>query len=274
MKKIFFKKYKSGDTVYVVSNVYPYGGFDIATMNYLKLVYAQENKRANGIPPRNPDDAARVFGIMIMDKHRAGACHYLSNLKSREDMDLSTPPTVAWWENIALDFRDRDVIVPYPPEYEALEERNTPNPNNQSCMDIPRSVEFIAGTWEGYIRPKYKQALSQWMRETGNGNGHPSSFADYTGLGEANRWVAFIFSQDLTIDGLFADSTNGRVPMGSQYESGFDTMSQSSNTSSVTPRKRPHRSTTANMSDLFDKCGATMKKLMKESMTMFIDSQK
>ena len=105
--------------------------------------------------------------------------------------------------------------------------------------------------------------------ETGGGDGRPASFADYTGPGETNRWIAFIYMQDLHVDSLFATCTTGKVPAGTHSEGGFE-----SGSPNYRPPKRIHKNTSDSLSDVIGNCGSVLRDSMKQSMDLFIESQK
>ena len=148
-------------------------------------------------------------------------------------MDQSTPPVVVWWEMVWKDYLDITIIVQHPPEYHMLEKKHTPNPNNLERIRLKPGLEWIIRTWEVYTKKKYKKALIKWSKDTGGGDGHSSNFANYTGPGTANRWLAYIYLIDVNINCLFASYTIGRVPGNTTVDNGSITLNVSSAFASV-----------------------------------------
>jgi hypothetical protein len=72
-------------------------------------------------------------------------------------------------------------------------------------------------TWEEYTKPKYKEALSRWNKETGGGDGTLPSFADYASA----PWLAWVFCLDSEFDYVLASFSEGRVPKHLDSEGGW-----------------------------------------------------
>ena len=72
-------------------------------------------------------------------------------------------------------------------------------------------------TWEEYTKPKYKEALARWNKETGGGDGTLPSFAKYA----CASWLAWVFCLDSEFDFLLASCSEGRVPKHMSNEGGW-----------------------------------------------------
>ena len=73
-------------------------------------------------------------------------------------------------------------------------------------------------TWEEYTKPKYKDALSRWNKETGGGDGTLPSFYKYA----CSPWLAWVFCLDSEFDFLLASCSEGRVPSHLDSEGGWE----------------------------------------------------
>ena len=73
------------------------------------------------------------------------------------------------------------------------EEKGKWEPNSPAIFETERDAAWLKATWEEYIRPKYKKALDRWNKDTGGGDGTPSSFIDYCA---GDRWLVWIFCVD------------------------------------------------------------------------------
>jgi hypothetical protein len=101
----------------------------------------------------------------------------------------------------------------------------------------------LRGTWEDYLRPKYKKALDKWNKDTGGGDGNPTHFIDFCA---GNRWLVYLFCKDSDTNFLLASNAGGRMPRHLQLESGFDDLAgevlslegSSNNNSSAAKRDR------------------------------------
>ena len=91
-----------------------------------------------------------------------------------------------------------------------------------------RKFRSVVACWEDYTKKKYKNALLLWNKQTGGGDGHASNFANYTGPGDGNRWVAWIFLTDTHVEYLFATCTVGKVPSKAILDEGSLTSNMSS----------------------------------------------
>ena len=72
-------------------------------------------------------------------------------------------------------------------------------------------------TWEEYTKPKYKEALSRWNKETGGGDGSLPSFADYA----CAPWLAWVFCLDSEFDYALSSFLEGRIPKHMDSEGGW-----------------------------------------------------
>ena len=85
-------------------------------------------------------------------------------------------------------------------------------------ISIPRDGKWLLATWEEYTKPKYKEALSRWNKETGGGDGTLPSFANYA----CSAWLAWVFCLDSEFDFLLASCSEGRVPKHMNAEGGWE----------------------------------------------------
>ena len=71
IKKVFLKHgYHTSERVQLLDNTMPFAGFDTATTLYLeKVVALKSTKKDSDEPIKTPDDAARVFGVLVMPKN-------------------------------------------------------------------------------------------------------------------------------------------------------------------------------------------------------------
>lgn len=132
-------------------------------------------------------------------------------------------PTTHFFEQILNEcFLNQEYVVPMPPDmyYSEFpeEEKGSWDPNHPSTFDHERSAIWLRGTWEDYVKHKYKKALDKWNKDTGGGDGSPTSFVDYCG---GDRWLVWLFCLDLDANFLLACSAGGRMPKHLQIESGF-----------------------------------------------------
>jgi len=74
-------------------------------------------------------------------------------------------------------------------------------------------------TWFQYIKPKYRQALNKWNKDTGGGSGKVHKFINYC---NHDCWLGWVFALDYEANFLLAASTCGRMPAHLQMESGYD----------------------------------------------------
>ena len=86
-------------------------------------------------------------------------------------------------------------------------------------ISIPRNGKWLLLTWEEYTKPKYKDALSRWNKETGGGDGTLPSFHKYA----CSPWFAWVFCLGSEFDFLLASSSEGRVPSHLSSEGGWET---------------------------------------------------
>jgi len=74
-------------------------------------------------------------------------------------------------------------------------------------------------TWFQHAKPKRRQALNKWNKETGGGSGEVHDFIDFC---NNDRWLAWMFALDCDTSFLLAASACGQMPAHLQLESGHN----------------------------------------------------
>jgi hypothetical protein len=169
---------------------------------------------------RTPDDAMRLVWILLDPENRATVQGILTGKKDQRRMDQSYCTTLAFFDEKASDFNNPAYVVRSPQLLHDIVDYETFDPNNVSfslmCLSpssmlknyllepqadrisIQRDGKWLLATWEEYAKPKCKEALSRWNKETGGGDGTLPSFANYA----CAPWLAWVFCLDSEFDFL------------------------------------------------------------------------
>jgi hypothetical protein len=172
---------------------------------------------------RTCNDGLRLGCILLDSNYRGSVAGVLSKKKSRQKSDQSGDVTNHFFEHIleeAFSNSSYRVLPPSECYYTEFpeEEKGTWDPNDLSIFEHERNGIWLKSTWDDYLKPRYKRALDKWNKDTGGGDGTPSSFIDYCG---GDRWLVYLFCKDIEANFLLASSAGGRMPRHLQIESGF-----------------------------------------------------
>ena len=230
---VFFHKYGKDGKVFLIKNDPLCCGIDLAIENFQQSSEIELEKKNAA---RTSHDGLRLGCIMLDPQYCDAVSGIMSKKKDRKKADIPGDSAVHFFEKIVKDaFLNRNYVVsPDLKYYDEFpeDERVTWNPNDASVFEHKRTGEWLKETWDCYLRPKYKQALDRWNKDTGGGDGSPVSFVDYCG---SNRWLVWLFCKDLDANFLLAGGACGRMPNHLQFEGGFtdiSSMSESDNNSS------------------------------------------
>ena len=75
-----------------------------------------------------------------------------------------------------------------------------------------------------YIKPKYKQVLRKWYKDTGRGGRELKDFHKYCTLrnGSKAEWLVWIYAIDVASNFVLASVSQGAPPVFLRKESGFE----------------------------------------------------
>ena len=147
----------------------------------------------------------------------------LSKKKDRKKSDVQGDPVDHFFQKVLEDSFSNTEYVMTPPNdiyYNEFpdDEKGGWDPKHVSVFEHERSALWLRSTWDEYLRPKYKKALDKWNKDTGGGDGTPTSFINFCG---GDRWLVYLFCKDLEANFLLASNAGGRMPKHLQVESGF-----------------------------------------------------
>ena len=176
---------------------------------------------------------------MLDPKHRGTVSGMMTNKKHRKKSDQTRDLTANFFdEMVESDYLDGTYVVTPPAEEHFSkfpeEEKGSWDPNDPSIFEHKRDGAWLKGTWEECLRPKHKKALDRWNKETGGGDGTPSSFIDYC---DKDRWLIWVFCKDYEANFLLASNAGGRMPHHLQIEAGFEETVSSLDDSSTQKRE-------------------------------------
>jgi hypothetical protein len=220
---VFFHSFGEDGKVFLITNDPKHSGVDVAIGNFQSATQATlKIKNA----ARTCNDGLRVACILLDPKHRDSVCGIMSKKKTRAKMDIPGDYVNNFYQLVLEDFASPQYIASPPGDryYNDFpeEEKGSWDPNSTSIFELERSVEWVRDTWESYVRPKYKKALDKWNKDTGGGDGSPTSFIDYCA---GDRWLVWVFCKDVDTNFLLAGNAGGRMPNHLQLEAGFDDQS-------------------------------------------------
>ena len=189
---------------------------------------------------RTPNDALRVASIMLDEKYMVGVAQWLSNTRNRQSLDLQVNPNRALTEAMVKDFNDLTYHAKSPELALLVDFSPNCDPNEVISLysgssyyltstyyfliqikriKIRRDAIWFEGCFNEYWRPKYRQALNRWSKNTGNGGGNVVDFNNISYTTNA-PWIAWIFFLDNEKGGLLQSCTAGVVPTCLRSESG------------------------------------------------------
>jgi hypothetical protein len=219
----FFKDFcKDGRKVFLIHNNPENSGLDRAIDKFQDYVISQLQQK---MMVRTSNDGLRLGGIMLNSKYRKSVSILLSKKKDRRSMsDIPGDHAMNFFEEILVDVYLNPQYVVEPPAsryYDEFpeEEKGSWDPNDTNIFQHQRTAAWLKGTWEDYIRPKYKKALDKWNKDTGGGDGNPTEFVNFCG---SDRWLVYLYCKDIETNCLLACSAGGRMPKHLQLESGFE----------------------------------------------------
>jgi hypothetical protein len=216
----FFLEYTQDGKVFLINNSPVHCGLDHSIDHFQDFVLQQTQQKNSA---RTNNDGLRLGCILLDANHRGSVSGMMSKKKNRNKSDITGDPITHFFEEILTEyFLNKGYVAPMPSDghYSEFpeEEKGSWEPNHPSLFEQDRSAIWLRGTWDDYIRPKYKKALDKWNKDTGGGDGTPTSFVDYCG---SDRWLVWLFCIDLEANFLLACSAGGRMPKNMQVESGF-----------------------------------------------------
>jgi hypothetical protein len=216
---VFFHSYGIDGQVFLITNEPKRCGIDVAIGNFQSSIEAFIKQKNSA---RTCNDGLRLASILLDSKHRESVSGIMSKKKNRAKSDIAGDHVTNFYEVARDEFMCQEYIATNPDDryYNEFpeEERGSWDPNSYTIFEEERSTEWVRDTWESYVRPKYKKALDKWNKETGGGDGSPSSFIDYCA---GDRWLVWIFCKDIDANFLLAGNAAGRMPNHLQFEAGF-----------------------------------------------------
>jgi hypothetical protein len=216
----FFHSYGKDGKVYLVTNDPRHSGIDVCVENFQRSIEEQVKQKNSA---RTSQDALRLGCILLDSDFRSSVAGIMSKKKDRKKSDVQGDPTDHFFEKILGECFSNTEYIATPPKDMYFgefpeDEKGSWDPNHPSIFENERSVSWLRGTWEEYLRPKYKKALDKWNKDTGGGDGTPLSFIDFCA---GDRWLLYLFCKDIEANFLLANNAGGRMPRHLQLESGF-----------------------------------------------------
>jgi hypothetical protein len=228
----FFHSYGKDGKVYLLANDVRTCGLDIAIMHFQRHIQQAVQQKNSA---RTCNDGLRLSCILLDSKYRGTVAGIMTKKKDRKRSDIPGDPTNNFFELVLSEcFTNAEYVAapPSPQYYDDFPEddKSKWDPNHPSIFEHERDASWLRATWEEYIRPKYKKALDKWNKDTGGGDGTPTSFINFCA---GDRWLVWLFCKDLEANFLLANSAGGRMPKHLQVESGFEDMSQMTETAKL-----------------------------------------
>ena len=242
---VFFHPYsKNGGQVFIITNNPVHCGLNIAINEEFQGTMKSNLKKSK--TSRTSNDGLRLSLALLDPKYREAVAIIMSNRKERVHSDISGDHVLHFFEELLLDFKDKNYSPPLPSRHLFgeinLQEVNAWDPNDPVIFELDRDASWLMETWKVYIRRKYKAALDRWNKETGSGNGQSWSFVNY--CDRDSRWLVAVFLVDKEANFLLAHNAGGRMPSHLQMESGragspgVSSTEDSDDRSRMTARKR------------------------------------
>lgn len=221
--RIEFHPFAKDAKVFLINNEVPFAGVDQSVERFQNHI--EETVKAK-MTQRTPDDGMRCVAILLDPEFRGSVSGIMSNKKDRTKSDVPGDPTLSFFEKAVESFLDVCFIVKGPREefMERFPEEDKIcwDPNSPNIMEHNRDGKWLMETWFGYVKPKYRKALTKWNKETGGGDGEVTSFIDFAG---SDRWLGWVFALDYEAHFLLANNASGQMPRHLQLEAGWDNMS-------------------------------------------------
>jgi hypothetical protein len=204
-----FRKYGSnGDhMVFVINHNEVNGGFNVPLMACLDYWYSQRKK---DLDSRSANDGCRAAAVLLLQEFRDPVLKIMKEKRDRQMLDQATCPVAAFYEVAAEKFRDPSFVAPLPNKFELIEGHESIDPNDTDrIMLTGRDGNWFKGTWETYLRPKYRKALGKWWSETGGGGGEIENFQNFCGR---EKWLTYVYMLDFEASHLLASNASSVVP--------------------------------------------------------------
>lgn len=218
----FFHQFQVDGKVYVITDNVNNSGIDVPIDRFQSEV-EMELKRKNSA--RTCNDGLRLASIMLDPKYRAIVAPLMTNRRDkRAHSDIPGDPCLHFFEKALVESFADETYVVYPPDesyYDMFpeDEKAAWDPNSPDLFSSERTPIWLKETWDNYLRPKYKEALRRWNKDTGGGSGEATDFIDYCG---SDRWLVWVFCVDLEANFLLANNAGGAMPRHLQLEQGVD----------------------------------------------------
>jgi hypothetical protein len=213
-----FRKFaiEGSETIFVINHDSHNGGFNIPLSACLDHWQSQ---RKRDVDSRNPNDACRVAGILLLPEFRESVAKIMSEKKDRTMLDQASCPVLAFYEVAAQKFRDLSFRAAIPDKFTLIDGHDSIDPNDEDRIILAgRDGSWFKATWEVYLRPKYRKTLSRWWSQTGGGGGEVENFQNYCPCRE--KWLTYVYMLDVEASFLLASNASSAVPKELLYESG------------------------------------------------------
>ena len=179
----FFHRHGKDGKVLIISNDPAHAGIDKCIDHFQEYIYHQVNQKNSA---RTSNDGLRLGCILLDSRYRGSVGGIMSKKKDRKKSDITGDPVTHFFEQILKEnFMESAYVAPRPPDnYYTMfpeEEKEAWDPNDSAIFEKERNALWLKATWEEYVRPKYKKLLDRWNKDTGGGDGTPTSFVDYCG---------------------------------------------------------------------------------------------
>ena len=216
----FFHKYGQQGKVYLITNDVETCGVDHAINGFKEHIKQQVHQKN---VCRTFNDGIRLACVLLDPAHREVVGGVMSKKKDRQKQDITGDPVLNWHDKVVVDCFLNAGCACNPPKSEYYDEfpedeKGSWDPNDAAIFEHRRTGAWLKGTWEEYVRPKYKKALDKWRKETGGGDGSPPSFIDYCGN---DRWLVHVYCLDIECGDLLSSSAGGRMPDSMNCEGGY-----------------------------------------------------
>jgi len=219
---IEFHSFNKEGKAFLVSNEVPYAGIDCCVQCFQEHIEDLVKTKAS---QRTSDDGMHCAAIMLDSKHRGSVSGTMSNKNDRNKSDVAGDPVENFFSQAVITFLNPMHEVQQPKDEHMRgfpeEDRVCWDPNNSAILEHKRDGKWLMDTWFQCIKPKHRQALNKWNKETGGGSGEVYDFVDFC---QNNRWLGWIFALDFDACFLLAASTCGQMPGHLQLESGCDNL--------------------------------------------------
>jgi hypothetical protein len=180
-----------------------------------QLSYASKTQSVN----RASNNALRLVGIFLLPENLMMMKGILSGKVDRLKQDQPVNPTMAFAQEVAKQFNDLSIEIVHPKNKVQLEGEEDMDPNDEDRILVEHDGAWVLDTWIKYIKPKYKDALQHWSKDTGGGDSSSVSFQRYC---MSNSWLEWVYLKDEEAAFLLASASDPNVPAAVQNEPGFE----------------------------------------------------